>query len=72
MVPGWLFDIVVVNAGVEWVRRSVLDFTEEQFELFEIDTKGAFFTVQRVARYVVDGGGIMCIGSSTMGDPWPD
>ena len=48
-------DIVVANAGVELVNRSVLEFTEEDFDrLFRINTKGAFFTLQKAAKHVAD------------------
>src|SRR5882757_10714492 len=40
-------DIVVANAGVERTGLPVVDFTEEQFDwMFDINTKGAFFTLQ--------------------------
>ncbi|RZJ89665.1 MAG: SDR family oxidoreductase [Chryseobacterium sp.] len=59
-------DIVVANAGVELVDVPVEDFTEEQFDqLFNINTKGAFFTLQQAARHVADGGRIINISSST-------
>lgn len=50
-------DIVVANAGVELVGRSVLDFTEADFDrLFAVNAKGAFFTLQRAARHIADQG----------------
>lgn len=65
-------DIVVANAGMEIVDLPALDFTEEQFDrLFAINTKAAFFTLQRAARHVVDNGRIIYIGSSTTEHPVP-
>lgn len=65
-------DIVVANAGVELVGLPITNFTEEQFDqLFRINTKGAFFTMQNAAKYVVDGGRIIYVSSSTTGYPRP-
>lgn len=63
-------DIVVVNAGVELVGVPVTEFTEEQFDqMFNINTKGAFFTMQQAAKHVADNGRIIYISSSTSGYP---
>lgn len=65
-------DIVVANAGVEKTGLPIADFTEEQFDwMFDINTKGTFFTMQSAAKYVVDNGRIIYIGSSTTGYPRP-
>lgn len=65
-------DIVVANAGVELVGQSVLDFTEADFDrLFSVNTKGAFFTLQRAAKHIADNGRIIYVGSSTTGFPLP-
>jgi 3-oxoacyl-[acyl-carrier protein] reductase len=65
-------DIVVVNAGLEASGQSVLDFTEEDYDrLFNTNTKGAFFTIQKAAKYVADNGRIIFIGSSTTAFPMP-
>ncbi len=65
-------DIVVVNAGVELVSLPVADFTEAQYDqLFDINTKGAFFTMQQAARHVADHGRIIYVSSSTAGYPRP-
>ena len=65
-------DIVVVNAGVELVGVPVTDFTEEQYDqLFGINTKGAYFTMQQAAHRIADQGRIIYIGSSTTGYPRP-
>ncbi|MDR3482892.1 MAG: SDR family oxidoreductase [Burkholderiaceae bacterium] len=65
-------DIVVANAGVELVGKSVLDFTEADYDrLFGVNTKGAFFTLQKAARHVADGGRIIYVGSSNTAYPLP-
>lgn len=59
-------DIVVANAGVELIDQPLADVTEEQFDrLFSINTKGAFFTLQKAAKHIEDNGRIIYIGSST-------
>ncbi|MFZ4122454.1 MAG: SDR family oxidoreductase [Caulobacterales bacterium] len=65
-------DIVVANAGIELINQAIADFTEEEFDrLFAVNTKGAFFTLQKAAKYVVDNGRIIYIGSSTTSYPLP-
>ena len=65
-------DIVVANAGVELVGQPVLDFSEEDFDrLFAINTKGAFFTLQKAGKYVADNGRIIYVGSSNTAYPLP-
>lgn len=59
-------DIVVANAGIEIIDQPISETTEEQYDrLFAINSKGAFFTMQKAAKYVTDGGRIIHIGSST-------
>lgn len=59
-------DIIVANAGVEAVDQPISEVSEEQFDrLFAVNAKGAFFTLQKAARYVADHGTIINIGSST-------
>jgi 3-oxoacyl-[acyl-carrier protein] reductase len=66
-------DIVVVNAGVEQVDQRVLEFTEADFDrLFRVNTKGAFFALQRAAKHVRDNGRIIYVGSNTTRLPQPD
>ncbi|MGO1849046.1 MAG: SDR family NAD(P)-dependent oxidoreductase [Candidatus Microbacterium stercoravium] len=65
-------DIVVANAGLEIVDEPVLDATEEQFDrLFAINSKGAFFTLQKAAKLLTDGGRLINIGSSSTVSPVP-
>ncbi|MDX1872086.1 SDR family oxidoreductase [Mycolicibacterium sp. 120266] len=63
--------VVVANAGVEIIDQPVLEVTEEQFDhLFAINTKGAFFTLQKAAHHIADNGRIIYIGSSTTCSPF--
>lgn len=65
-------DVVVANAGVEIIEQPVLEATEEDYDrLFGVNSKGAFFTLQRAARHVTDGGRIILIGSSTTVSAFP-
>jgi 3-oxoacyl-[acyl-carrier protein] reductase len=65
-------DIVVANAGVEVIGRRIEDVTEADFDrVFSINAKGAFFTLQRAAKHVADGGRIIYVGSSTTAFPLP-
>jgi NAD(P)-dependent dehydrogenase (short-subunit alcohol dehydrogenase family) len=65
-------DIAVANAGVEHTGLPVSDFTEEQYDqMFAVNTKGAFFTMQSAAGHVADNGRIIYISSSTTGYPMP-
>ena len=65
-------DIVVANAGIEMVETPVTEFTEAQFDqLFSINTKGAYFTMQQAALNVENNGRIIYIASSTTAFPVP-
>ena len=65
-------DIVVVNAGLELVGLPVASFSELQFDnLFNTNTKGAFFTMQAAANNIANNGRIIYVGSSTTGLPNP-
>lgn len=65
-------DIVIVNAGMELVGVPVAAFSELQFDnLFNTNTKGAFFTMQAAAKNLANNGRIIYIGSSTTGLPNP-
>ena len=56
-------DIVVANAGVaEFAPFG--DISEEHFDkLFEVNVKGALFTVQKALPFLVDGGSVVLVGS---------
>jgi len=65
-------DIVVANAGLELVGKSMIDITEAEFDrLFNVNTKGVFFTLARAAKYIADRGRIVYVGSSSTGFPMP-
>ena len=65
-------DIVVANAGVELLEVPTTDFTEAQFDqLFTINARGTYFTIQQAARHVADGGRIIYVASSTTAFPTP-
>jgi 3-oxoacyl-[acyl-carrier protein] reductase len=56
-------DIVVANAGVV-LMKSVVESTEEDYDsVFNINTKGVFFTLQEAARRVRDGGRIVALST---------
>ncbi|UXN58473.1 SDR family oxidoreductase [Phyllobacterium zundukense] len=59
-------DIVIVNAGIEVVGKTMIEVEEADFDrVFAINTKGAFFTMRRAAQDVSDNGRIIFIGSSS-------
>jgi len=59
-------DIVVANAGIELIEIPFVDYTEEQYnKVFDINTKGTFFTMQQAAKTVSSGGRIVAISSNT-------
>lgn len=65
-------DIVVANAGVELVGKSVIDSTEEDFDrIFNINLKGTFFVMQEAAKYLPEGGRIILVSSTMSIHPDP-
>jgi 3-oxoacyl-[acyl-carrier protein] reductase len=65
-------DIVVANAGLELVGKPIADVSERDFDrLFDVNTKGAFFTLQQAARHIADNGRIIYLGSSSTAFPLP-
>ena len=65
-------DIVVANAGIEVVDQAALEFTEADYDrVFGVNTKGAFFTLQRAAQHIAEEGRIIYVGSSTTAFPTP-
>lgn len=57
-------DIVVANAGV-FLLKSLVDSTEEDYDyVFNINTKGVFFTLREAARRVKDGGRILAVSTA--------
>jgi NAD(P)-dependent dehydrogenase (short-subunit alcohol dehydrogenase family) len=46
-------DVVVANAGIELIEIPLIEYTEEQYDrVFDVNTKGTFFTLQEAARRV--------------------
>ena len=65
-------DIVVANAGV-FLKRPLAESTEEDYEyVFNINTKGAFFTLREAARRVTDGGRIVAVSTGGTKMPFAD
>ncbi|HJQ25500.1 MAG TPA: SDR family oxidoreductase [Blastocatellia bacterium] len=56
-------DIVVANAGV-FLKKPLTESTEEDYNyVFDINSKGVFFTLQEAARRVRDHGRIVAVSS---------
>jgi 3-oxoacyl-[acyl-carrier protein] reductase len=56
-------DIVVANAGV-LLEKSLAESSEEDYDyVFNINTKGTFFTLQEAARRIRDGGRIVAVST---------
>lgn len=65
-------DIVVANAGV-YLLKPLAESTEDDYDrVFDINTKGVFFTLQEAARRVRDGGRIIVISSGGTKLPFPN
>jgi 3-oxoacyl-[acyl-carrier protein] reductase len=65
-------DIVVANAGIEVVGIPVADVTEAEFDrVFDVNTKGAFFTLRGAAKHIAENGRIIYVGSSSTAFPRP-
>jgi glucose 1-dehydrogenase len=65
-------DVMVNNAGME-TRTSLLDTTEQQFDLvMGVDLKSAFFGTQLAARQMIkQGSGGSVINISSVHEDWP-
>lgn len=56
-------DIVVANAGVH-IAKPLIESTEAEYDfVFDINTRGVFFTLQEAARRVRDGGRIVVVST---------
>jgi 3-oxoacyl-[acyl-carrier protein] reductase len=65
-------EIVVANAGIERVGIPFADVTEADYDqVFDVNTKGAFFTLRGAAKHVADNGRIIYVGSSSTAFPRP-
>lgn len=59
-------DIVVANAGAELIDIPLTGYTEAQYDqVFDVNVKGTFFTLQEAAKTVSDGGRIVHISSNS-------
>src|SRR5579859_545021 len=65
-------DVMVNNAGME-TRTSVLDTTEQQFDLvIGVNLKSAFFGIQCAAKQMIaQGGGGRIVNISSVHEDWP-
>ncbi|MCC2607660.1 SDR family oxidoreductase [Planctobacterium marinum] len=60
-------DIVINNAG-KIIKRPFTDYSESDFDqLFNINTKAAFFVMQEAAKQIEDNGRIINLGTSLLG-----
>jgi 3-oxoacyl-[acyl-carrier protein] reductase len=65
-------DIVVANAGIV-LERPFVEATEEDYDsVFDINTRGAFFTLQEAARRIQDGGRIVAVSTGGTRMPFPN
>ena len=56
-------DVVVANAGVH-IEKPLIENTEAEYDyVFDINTRGVFFTLQEAARRVRDGGRIVVVST---------
>ena len=56
-------DIVVANAGV-YIVKPLIENTEADYDyIFDINTRGVFFTLQEAGRRVRDGGRIVAVST---------
>ena len=56
-------DVVIANAGV-YLSKPLIENTEADYDyVFDINTRGVFFTLQEAARRVHDGGRIIAIST---------
>ena len=60
-------DIVINNAG-KIIKRPFTDYTEKDFDqLFNANTKAAFFVMKEAAKHIRSGGRIINMGTSLLG-----
>src|SRR2546426_3935706 len=65
-------DIVIANAGVHIVK-PLIENTEADYDyIFDINTRGVFFTLQEAGRRVRDGGRIVAISTGGTKMPFPN
>lgn len=65
-------DIVVANAGV-YLSKPLIENTDADYDyIFDINTRGVFFTLQEAARRVRDGGRIIAVSTGGTKMPFPN
>lgn len=65
-------DIVVANAGV-YLSKPLIESTGNDYDhVFDINTRGVFFTLQEAARRVRDGGRIIVVSTGGTKMPFPN
>jgi 3-oxoacyl-[acyl-carrier protein] reductase len=65
-------DIVIANAGV-YLSKPLIENTEADYDyVFDINTRGVFFTLQEAARRVRDGGRIIAVSTGGTKMPFPN
>jgi 3-oxoacyl-[acyl-carrier protein] reductase len=65
-------DIVVANAGV-YLSKPLIESTGDDYDhVFDINTRGVFFTLQEAARRVRDGGRIIVVSTGGTKMPFPN
>jgi len=65
-------DIVIANAGV-YLSKPLIENTEADYDyVFDINTRGVFFTLQEGVRRVRDGGRIIAVSSGGTKMPFPN
>ena len=64
-------DIVVANSGM-FNQKPLLETTEQEYDdMFALNAKGAFFTLQEASKHLSDGGRIIFISSSATAVSYP-
>ncbi|CAM4365501.1 SDR family oxidoreductase [Pseudoalteromonas ostreae] len=59
-------DIVINNAG-KVIKRPFTEYTEDDYdEMFNVNTKAAFFVMQEAAKHIEDNGRIISMGTSLL------
>jgi 3-oxoacyl-[acyl-carrier protein] reductase len=65
-------DIVIANAGL-FLQKPLAESTDEDYDnVFNVNTKGVFFTLREAARRVNEGGRIVAVSTAGTKMPFPD
>lgn len=63
-------DVLFVNAGLKHFEQMTTVTAETFDEIFEINTKGAFFTIQRAVPHLADDAAIVVCGLAPVDPAW--